>query len=195
MKKFLVVLICFLVALFLSVDKRAFRENSSNDVFRVDIAGVHDKTSIDVSSEEANVKIPTWCKDCAMTFGNLSKVRQNATWSVQAKKSGQVTIRLMGPYVVQDNKHVPVYVAYKNLVVDGALVLAGPVVVFHDKPYNHTIDVKAGQKIEFSVMPEKTGVASYWKTLHVRWYMLVLYFGGLLAVFAIFKKLLKKKSN
>lgn len=195
MKKILVVLICFLAALALSTDRQVFYKNLSNDVFRVDVAGENDKTSIEVLSEEADVKIPTWCKDCVTSSGKLSKVKQNITWSVQAKRGDKITIRLMGPDARLDDKRVPVYVSYKNLVVDGALVSAEPVVVSHDKPYKYTMDMKAGQKVEFSVMPEKAGVLDYWKTLHVKWYMFVLYFVCFVGIFAILKKLLKKKSK
>ena len=195
MKKILVVLVCFLAALFLSTDKSVFSKNSSNDVFRVDFAGVNNKTSIKASSEDAKIVIPTWCQDCVTSSGNLSKIKQSATWSVQAMKNDQITIRLMGPDVRLDNKRVPVYVVYKNLVVNGNVISEGPVVVSHDKPYKYTVDMKAGQQIDFSVIPEKAGVLDYWQTLRVKWFNLVLYFVCFVGVFAIVKKLLKKKHN
>jgi len=195
MKKFLVVLICSLAALFLSTDTRTFRKNLSNDVFRTDVFGVSNKPSMVVSSEEANITKPTWCEDCITSSGSLSDIKQNVTWSVQAVRNGKMIIRLMGPDVRLDNRRIPVYVVYKNLVVDGALVLAEPVIVSHDKPYKYTMDMKAGQKVEFSVMPEKAGVLDYWKTLHVKWYMFALYFVCFVGIFAILKKLLKKKSK
>ena len=195
MRKFLVVLVCFLAALFLSIDKSVFSKNSLNDVFRVDVAGLNDKTSFKVLSEDMDVVVPTWCKDCVTSSGSFSKIKQSATWSVQAMKNNQMTIRLMGPDVRLDNKRVPVYVVYKNLIVNGNVISEGPVVVSHDKPYKYVMDVKAGQKIEVSVVPEKAGVSSYWQTLHVKWLNLILYFVCFVGVFVIVKKLLKKKSK
>lgn len=195
MKKFLVILVCFLAALFLSIDKRVFSKNSLNGVFRVDVAGLNDKTSFKVLSEDTDVVVPTWCKDCVTSLGSFSKIKQSATWSVQSMKNNQMTIRLMGPDVRLDNKRVPVYVIYKNLVVDGNMVSKDPIVVFHDKPYKYVMDVKAGQKIQFSVVPEKAGVLDYWQTLHVKWLNLILYFACFVGAFVIVKKLLKKKSK
>lgn len=193
MRKFLVVLVCFLAALFLSIDKSVFSKNSLNDVFRVDVVGLNDKTSFKVLSEDTDVVVPTWCKDCVTSSGSFSKIKQSATWSVQAMKNNQMIIRLMGPDVKLDNKRVPVYVIYKNLVVDGNMVSEGPVVVSHDKLYKYVMDVKAGQKIQFSVVPEKAGVLNYWQTLRIKWFNLILCFGCLMVLYAIFLRFSKKK--
>ena len=196
MKKFLVILVCFFVSLFLSTDKSVFRKNSSNDVFRVDIAGVNDVRSINVSANDAMAtQYPAWCKDCSVGIGNFDQIKRGEaiTWSVDTVKSDRITIILRGPDVKHGDKRVPVYVVYKNLVVNGNLVLDGSVVVSHDKPYKHTIDMKARQKVELSVVPEKASVSTYWKTLRIKWHMLVLYFGGLMVLYAIFLKFSKKK--
>ena len=73
---------------------------------------------------------------------------------IKADANGQLQVRLMGPWVPsQGNKSklIPYWIDYTKLTINGKIILDALTPAWHDKPYIHNMDVKAGDEIKIQV--------------------------------------------
>lgn len=100
-----------------------------------------------------NFFYPKWCNDlCASSNIKISDTKKIRV-KFKVKKDDTVSINLLGPDVKKDGVRIHVKVLYKDFVVNNKTIFSKPVQVWHDNQYKHPMNLRAGQIVEFSVVP------------------------------------------
>ena len=69
----------------------------------------------------------------------------------KALEDGQARVYLSAPYVTEQenrSKHIPYWIDYTKLTINGKVIFDTLTPVWHDKSYRHIMDVKAGEEIK-----------------------------------------------
>lgn len=194
MRKYLWIVISCFLALFLATDKFTFYKNLQNDVFRIDISGNKNNDTIKtVDSDNLKFNKANWRKNYFTTNEHFSQTQISA--QIKTTSNDTIHIKLMGPDVRQENENIPVVVTYKNLIINDKPVLSGPIHVYHDKPYEYKKQIKSGETINISVIPEKTTLFHWLPCLYFNFLKFLLYFCAFFTSYIIIERFLKKNKN
>ena len=117
---------------------------------------------ISVSDEKAVVLKPEWFNK----NGNGYQIQSYAGKMeviAKAATSGQINLNLRGLWVQNPDdksKLIPHWIDYTKLIVNGNVIFDKLTPVWHDKPYRHNFDVKAGDEIKVQVewLPHRSDV-------------------------------------
>ena len=137
-------------------------ENKTLDKFKVHFTARIDiklmKTEgdfqiISVSDDKANLRKPDWFQK-----GGIGQVITsylgNVEFIAKSTVNGQIGLWLRGLDVhnpEDKSKRVPYWVDYTKLTVNGKEIFNELTPAWHDKPYRHNINVKAGEEIKIQV--------------------------------------------
>ena len=191
MKKYLGIIICAILAFGFAFDMTLSRQNMNNDNFRIDFRGEHNTTNIDVVSEGVSLQTPGWCTDCFVATGSFSEHADNKplTFQVKAKKADNVSVNLMGVDTRDaDNQIIPIFADYAHFVVDGEELFNEPVRVWHSDAFKHKLQMKTGQTVTISVVPQKLSTWDAMSLAQFKFYKFVLWF---LVFFVAYKGIAK----
>ena len=141
MRKYIMAIVCCIVAAFCSLDKLVLKNNAFNDVFRIDIVGENGNNSIEISPSVTDLyfKIPSWCKDCWYGRGDLIGGKKDVTVKFKVTKNDTVTIMLRGEHLKQDDKKIPLFIDYSDFIVNRKPVFSDKTSVWHDASYKYKI--------------------------------------------------------
>ena len=104
-------------------------------------------------SDRVNVVKPTWLNREGVGYMITSYVGK-LEFIAQITVDGQIQLRLMGVYVPDPKdktKRIPYWIDYTKLTVNGKIIFDTLTPAWHDKPYFHKIDAKAGEEIKIQV--------------------------------------------
>ena len=97
-------------------------------------------------SEDKPIQEAGWMQKRNMRGCTLQMNGNETTFIIKTKGDVDVSIALRGPYKLDDSKKtVPVWVDYTSLTVNGKEVLSEKTAVWHDRPFTHVINAKAGE--------------------------------------------------
>lgn len=196
MKKYVWPILIFLASLFIALDLTVIHDGLQNSAFRIDISGKVGKPNIEVVNVDSGLKTerPKWCKNCVVISG---KIMQDMPISAKLKiiTDDNVSIVLKGKDLRRNKERVPVYVGYKNFVVDGDLVADKTGMVWHNAPYKHNVKKKAGQVLDFSVVPSRAKLLDLLPYINFDLYLFSLCLCALFMFYSIITKVISKHRN
>ena len=135
-------------------DARIIKKFSRYFTARIDIklvAEAGDFQIVSVSDDKAKVSKPGWFQKDGIGYV-IQSYSGNVELIAKAAASGKVQLRLLGMDVRDDNsKHIPYWIDYTALTVNGEKIFDTLTPAWHNKPYRHTIDVKADEEITIAV--------------------------------------------
>ena len=124
---------------------------------------------IEQNFEETRIDVKNFggAENNAIVGGENMRITQ-PKWLVNAQGSGQIaassqTKQNLNIKIIKDGKlrfdfraqdkrnengvHMPVWIDYKSIKIDGKEILTAPVATWHDKPFRYEMDVKDGQTV------------------------------------------------
>ncbi|MBR4905118.1 MAG: glycosyltransferase [Selenomonadaceae bacterium] len=108
---------------------------------------------ISVSDNKAKVTRAKW-----LLKGNLGYFIQSyigrLEFVAKASVDGKLTLKLKGKDIRDPSdrsKRIPYWIDYSKLIVNGEVIFDELIPTWHNKPYNYTLDAKAGEEIKVSV--------------------------------------------
>ena len=106
---------------------------------------------LSISDDNAKVSCPEWYKKSG--FGYVIQSYSGKLEIVfKTLVSGQIRLNLLGIDVRDsENKHIPYWIDYTALTVNGETIFDTLTPAWHNKPYRHIIDVNAGEEIKLQV--------------------------------------------
>ena len=130
-----------------------FDEILSNlTAFRIDIKNYGTKNNnVDVSATDLKINEPKWFADEQGIGKTVEGCNINNNIKIKAIGDGLLKINFRGQDKRFEDKHIPVWIDYKSIKVDGKELLAEPVATWHDKPYTYETHVKNDQEIVLEV--------------------------------------------
>ncbi len=105
---------------------------------------------VGVSDKQAEVIKAEWLPKNELGYVIQSR-KGNVEIIAKAGTDGKFILGLKGLYVRDpndDSKRIPYWIDYTKLVVNGKIIFDKITPAWHDKPYNYTLDVKAGEEIK-----------------------------------------------
>ena len=123
---------------------------------RTDVKLMTDKGDfkiLSVSDDKANVTKPNWFQNGGIGYMITSYVGK-LKFVAKAAADGQIQLRLRGIDMrnpKDSTKKIPYWIDYTKLTVNGKTIFDKLTPVWHDKPYRHDMDAKAGKEITFEV--------------------------------------------
>ena len=126
-----------------------FRPTARMDIKLSTKATGGDFKIISLSDNEADVQKPDWFQKGGVGY-KIQSYAGKMEIVTKATADGQIRLSLKGLDVrdPEDNsKRIPQWVDYTNLTINGKRILNNRTPAWHDKPYNYTLDVKAGEEI------------------------------------------------
>ncbi|MBR0062339.1 MAG: glycosyltransferase family 2 protein, partial [Selenomonadaceae bacterium] len=114
---------------------------------------------ISLSDKKADVRKPAWLQRDGSGY-QIQSCEGDMDAVFKATADGQIRLNLMG-LDVRDaddkSKRVPSWIDYTYLTINGKNIFSKITPAWHDKPYTHTFDVKAGDelKIQLQWLPHR----------------------------------------
>ena len=108
---------------------------------------------LSISDDEADVQKPDWLQRRGVGY-KIQSYAGNLEIVTKSTSNGQIRLSLKGLDIrdPQDNsKRIPQWIDYTNLTVNGKRIVGKRTPAWHDKPYNYTLDVKAGEEIKIQI--------------------------------------------
>ncbi len=108
---------------------------------------------LSMSDDNASVQKPTWLQKNGIGY-TIQSYAGKMEFVAKATADGKINVNLMGMDVrdPKDNsKRVPNWIDYTKLTINGKTIIDKITPAWHDKPYNHSMDAKAGEEIKFQV--------------------------------------------
>ena len=133
------------------VDKFPPYVTSRMDVKLQSTAG--DFQILSMSDDNASVQKPTWLQKNGIGY-QIQSYAGKMEFIAKATAGGKINLNLLGMDVrdPKDNsKRVPNWIDYTKLTINGKSIIDKITPAWHDKPYNHSVDVKAGEEIKIQV--------------------------------------------
>ena len=133
---------------------------------RVDIQlkpkGEGDFQIVSTSDDKAEILKPAWFNKDGIGY-QIQSYAGNMTIAAKATADGQINLNLRGLNVKDakdESKRVPYWIDYTKLSVNDKVIFDATTPVWHDKPYRHNFDVKAGDEITLKVewLPHRNDV-------------------------------------
>ena len=117
---------------------------------------------ISISDDRAEIRQPGWFNRNGVGYVIQSYVGK-LTIVFKVIDGGTVDINLKGLFYVDPkdkSKHIPYWVDYTKFTVNDKVIFNKPTPIWHDKPFNHTLEAKAGDEITVSVewLPHRSDV-------------------------------------
>ena len=106
---------------------------------------------VSVLDEKANVSKPGWFQKDGIGYV-VTSYSGKMEITVKATASGKVLLNLRGLDIRDKvSKHIPYWIDYTALTINGEKIFDTLTPVWHNKPYRHTIDAKADEEITIAV--------------------------------------------
>ena len=108
---------------------------------------------LSMSDNRAKVLKPAWFQKAGIGY-QLESYAGKMEFVAKATADGKINLNLLGLDVrdPKDNsKRIPYWIDYTKLTVNGKSIIDKITSTWHDKPYNHSMDVKAGEEIKIQV--------------------------------------------
>jgi hypothetical protein len=108
---------------------------------------------LSVSDNRANLSKPSWLQGKGIGY-LISSIEGNLKFVAKADVDGQVQLFLRGRYISDPentSKRIPYWIDYTKLTINEEVVFDKLTPAWHDKPYIHNIDIKAGEEITVQV--------------------------------------------
>ena len=134
-------------------DVQEFIKLAANFIARIDIkflSTTGDFQIIKVSDEKATVWKPAWFQKGGIGYQIQSHIG-NLEIVAKATTDGKVQLKLRGVDVQDNSKRLPYWIDYTKLIVNGKAIFDKLTSAWHDKPFQHNINVKADEEIEIQV--------------------------------------------
>ena len=138
-------------------DAKAINKFKNYFTARLDIKlmteGTDDFQIVSVSDDKAKLEKPAWLNKNGIGyvihsyFGNLEIV-------AKATSSGKCTLKLRGTDTRESedkSKRIPYWIDYTKLILNEQVIFDTLTPAWHDKPYIHNMEVKAGDEIKIQV--------------------------------------------
>ena len=112
----------------------------------------NDLQILDVSDQAAEIARPQWLNEGGNGHGCIVRsISGNLYMRVQFKGDGKLNLRLRSQDVRDEKKnHIPVYIDYTELAINGHSVFHQPECVCHDHPFKYDCSVKDGEVMVIS---------------------------------------------
>lgn len=167
---------------FYSMDnmERGIRKSRRNEISRIDIinsGAPSNRLEVIQHSPEIKLSYPEWFKKSngqgMMIETTLKSQWKNFDITLKAIGDGLVNVALLGPDIKKDNKRFPVLVDYKKLSINGTEVLSKRKALWHDKQFNHSINVKNGDiiKVSFTARRHHFRISDLKRFYNFNWYI------------------------
>ena len=180
---------------FYSMDnmERGIRKSRRNEISRIDIinsGAPSNRLEVIQHSPEIKLSYPEWFKKSngqgMMIETTLKSQWKNFDITLKAIGDGLVNVALLGPDIKKDNKRFPVLVDYKKLSINGTEVLSKRKALWHDKQFNHSINVKNGDiiKVSFTARRHHFRISDFKRFYNFNWYI----FSSILIVAFLFSR-------
>ncbi|MBR1600396.1 MAG: glycosyltransferase family 61 protein [Alphaproteobacteria bacterium] len=120
--------------------------------FRIDIKNYGNKeNAVEVIADNCYVSTPLWYKDSqgqGVVVECNSKVQKI---TLRIIKNGKLTICFKGIYRCCNDHHIPLWVNYRSIKINGQEILSDTVNTWHDKPFNYSMYVVDKQVISVEI--------------------------------------------
>ena len=114
---------------------------------------------VSISDNKASVNKPAWAQNNGIGYA-IQSCDGKLEFVVKGTESGRFNLNLRGLWVPQpDNKskHIPYWIDYTKLIVNGETIFDTVTPAWFDKPYSYKLDAKADEEIKIQVewLPHK----------------------------------------
>ena len=115
---------------------------------------------VSLSDEKAKITQPDWIKKGGIGYLIFSYAGR-LEFVAKAAVDGRINLNLRGKWIPnpEDKKKlIPYWIDYTKLIVNGKLIFDKLTPAWHDKPYNYTMETKAGEeiKVEYEWLPHRS---------------------------------------
>ena len=114
-----------------------------------------------MSDNDATLSKPEWFQKNGIGYV-ITSIQGKLDIKLQASVKGKINIFLRSLDIRDDtdrSKHIPFWIEYKTLCINGVAIFNKSQCVWHDKPYSYTIDVQDTEEIVISTT---------WQPYHVK---------------------------
>jgi hypothetical protein len=196
MRKYWGIVICFILAVFFALDTTVLNANRARPTTaRIYIEGAQPQQNITVVESNANFVQSSWCQDCVNTQLKFDEETGRVNAKFKVNKADTVNISLMGEHFMVDDKKMPLFTDYANFTVNGEQVFAEFKNADVKNYYKHTMDLKRGATVEFSVDVAKSGLSASFDYVRFGFTRFLLCFGGLVLIYWLAYRTVKKIRN
>ena len=156
------------------------QKTKDNRISRIDIfnsGASSNRLEVIQHSPEIKSSHPGWFKkpngQGIMLETNLKSRWKNFDITLKAVGNGKLNVALLGPDIRNNNNRFPVLVDYKKLSINGKEVLSSRKSFWHDKRFNHAINVKNGDiiKVSFTARRHHFRVSDLRRFYNFNWYI------------------------
>ena len=158
----------------------SLQKTKDNRISRIDIinsGASSNRLEVIQRSPEIKPSYPVWFKK-PNGQGLMLETDLKSRWkkfdiTLKAVGNGRVNIALLGPDIRNNNKRFPVLVDYKKLSINVKEVLSTRKSFWHDKRFNHAINVKNGDviKVSFTARRHHFRVSDLKRFYNFNWYI------------------------
>ena len=116
--------------------------------YRLNIKNVGIKSnSVEIFVSDAKIEEPQWFSSENGKGKIVQGNQMTNTIKVKAVNDGVLQLYFMGQYRTYKGQHIPVWIDYKSIKIDGKEILFHPVATWHNQPFKYEMNIKNGQEI------------------------------------------------
>ena len=108
---------------------------------------------LSMADNQAEDRKPAWLQKGGVGY-QIQSYAGKMEYVAKATADGKIQLKLMGLDVrdPKDNsKRIPAWIDYTKLLINGKPIIDKRTPAWHDKPYNHSMDIKANEEIKVQV--------------------------------------------
>ncbi|MGN1091244.1 MAG: hypothetical protein ACI4RJ_01970, partial [Alphaproteobacteria bacterium] len=146
----------------LIIDEKTYNQKQLNEqiskilsiltTWRLDIKNEgFNQNFIEIMTREAKITQPSWFTNELGIGKVLEGNLMTSIIKIRISGNGSLKLSFKGQDKRFDGEHLPVWIDYKSIKIDGKEILSIPVSVWHDKPYRYEMPVKDGQEITLEI--------------------------------------------
>lgn len=115
-----------------------------------------------VSDNRASIAKPGWLQNKGIGY-TVTSMAGKLEFVAKANVDGQIRLLLKGINILDaedKTKRIPYWIDYNNLTINGTTIFDTVTPAWHDKAYNHDVNVKAGEEIKIQIewLPHRSDI-------------------------------------